>query len=82
METLSLNNFKIDPKSPAAQQEINQLKEALLGEGFFLLIDHGIENEIIDKAYEQSEIFHNLDNDDPRKQATHYRYSHLSLIHI
>ena len=77
METLSLNNFKIDPKSPAAKQEINQLKEALLGEGFFLLEDHGIENEIIDKAYEQSEIFHNLDDDDSRKEATHYRYSHF-----
>ena len=77
METLSLNNFIIDPKNSAAQQEVKKLKETLLGEGFFLLIDHGIENEIIDKAYEQSEIFHNLDDDDPRKQATHYRYAHF-----
>ncbi len=77
LETLSLNNFIIDPKNSAAQQEVKKLKETLLGEGFFLLIDHGIENEIIDKAYEQSEIFHNLDDDDPRKQATHYRYAHF-----
>ena len=77
LETLSLNNFIIDPKNSAAQQEVKKLKETLLGEGFFLLIDHGIENEIIDKAYEQSEIFHNLDDNDPRKQATHYRYAHF-----
>ncbi|MCH2477829.1 MAG: hypothetical protein MK218_07750 [Gammaproteobacteria bacterium] len=77
METLSLNNFIIDPKSSAAQQEVKKLKETLLGEGFFLLVEHGIENSIIDKAYEQSEIFHNLDDDDPRKQATHYRHSHF-----
>ena len=77
MKTLSLNNFFIDPKSSAAQQEIKKLKESLLGEGFFLLVEHGIENSIIDKAYEQSEIFHNLDDDDPRKQATHYRHSHF-----
>lgn len=77
LETLSLNNFIIDPKNSAAQQEVKKLKETLLGEGFFLLIDHGIENEIIDKAFEQSEIFHNLDDDDPRKQATHYRYAHF-----
>ena len=66
LETLSLNNFIIDPKNSAAQQEVKKLKETLLGEGFFLLIDHGIENEIIDKAYEQSEIFDNFDVDDPR----------------
>ena len=77
METLSLNNFIIDPKSSAAQQEVKKLKETLLGEGFFLLVDHGIENAIIDNAYKQSEIFHNLDDDDPRKQATHYRHSHF-----
>ena len=77
MEILSLNNFFIDPKSSAAQQEVKKLKETLLGEGFFLLVDHGIENAIIDKAYKQSEIFHNLDDDDPRKQATHYRHSHF-----
>ena len=77
LETLSLNNFIIDPKSSAAQQEVKKLKETLLGEGFFLLVEHGIENSIIDKAYEQSEIFHNLDDDDPRKQATHYRHSHF-----
>ena len=77
LETLSLNNFIIDPKSSAAQQEVKKLKETLLGEGFFLLVDHGIENEIIDKAYEQSKIFHDLDDDDPKKQATHYRHSHF-----
>ena len=77
MEILSLNNFFIDPKSSAAQQEVKKLKETLLGEGFFLLVEHGIENTIIDKAYEQSEIFHNLDDDDLRKQATHYRHSHF-----
>ncbi len=77
METLSLKNYIVDPKSEAAQQEIKKLKETLLGEGFFLLVDHGIENSIINKAYEQSEIFHNLDDDDPRKQATHYRHSHF-----
>ena len=77
LEILSLNNFFIDPKSSAAQQEVKKLKETLLGEGFFLLVEHGIENSIIDKAYEQSEIFHNLDDDDPRKQATHYRHSHF-----
>ena len=77
MEILSLNNFFIDPKSSAAQQEVKKLKETLLGEGFFLLVDHGIENEIIDKAYEQSKIFHDLDDDDPKKQATHYRHSHF-----
>ena len=77
MKTLSLNNFFIDPKSSAAQQEIKKLKETLLGEGFFLLVEHGIENSIIDKAYEHAEIIHNLDDDDPRKQATHYRHSHF-----
>ena len=77
MEILSLNNFFIDPKSSAAQQEVKKLKETLLREGFFLLVDHGIENEIIDKAYEQSKVFHDLDDHDPKKQATHYRYSHF-----
>ena len=38
METLSLNNFIIDPKNSAAQQEVRQLKETLSGEGFFLLL--------------------------------------------
>ena len=55
--------------------KVKKLREILLGEGFFLLVEHGIENSIIDKAYEQSEIFHNLDDNDPRKQATHYRHS-------
>ncbi len=77
MEILSLNNFFIDPKSSAALQEVKKLKETLFGEGFFILVDHGIENEIIDKAYEQSKIFHDLDDDDPKKQATHYRHSHF-----
>ena len=43
---------------------------------YFLLVDHGVSEKIIDDAYEQSRIFHNLDDSDSTKQAAHYRHAY------
>ena len=77
LKKLSFKNFQIDIDSKAAQREIDLLKEALYANEVLILIDHKIPKEIIDNAYEQSKIFHSLDDDDPRKQSAHYRNAHF-----
>ena len=59
------------------ETELEKFKEALISDSFCLLVNHSIPNEVIDKAYAQSKLFHNMDDADDRKQATHYRHAHF-----
>lgn len=57
--------------------EMERFKNALVGDSFCLLINHNIPEEVIDQAYSQSKLFHDMDDSDERKQATHYRHAHF-----
>jgi len=76
VKKISLKKLQ-DSSNPRNQSdESKRLKDALLEDCYFLLVDHGISEKIIDEAYKQSKIFHEMEDSDPRKEATHYRYAH------
>jgi len=76
MKKISLKKLLDNSNLEIQANESKRLKDALINDCYFLLTDHGVAEEIIDNAYDQSKAFHDLKNSDSKKQATHYRYGH------
>ncbi len=76
MKKISLQKLLDGSDSKNQSKELKRLKDAMTKDCYFLLVDHGVSEKIIDDAYEQSRIFHNLDDSDSTKQAAHYRHAH------
>ncbi|GIT37085.1 MAG: hypothetical protein Ct9H300mP6_09530 [Gammaproteobacteria bacterium] len=76
MKKISLEKLLNGSDSKNQSDESKRLKDAMTEDCYFLLVDHGVSEQIIDDAYEQSRIFHNLDDSDLKKQAAHYRHAH------
>ena len=76
MKKISLKKLLNGSDSKNQSNESKRLKDAMTEDCYFLLVDHGVSEKIIDDAYEQSRIFHNLDDSDSKKQAAHYRHAY------
>jgi isopenicillin N synthase-like dioxygenase len=78
MQRLSLSNLTQSDDLELQSTEMNKLNNCLIKDSFCLLIDHGINKEIFDNAYLQSELFHSLPHNNEIKQAAHYRNAFAS----
>ena len=76
MKKISLKRLLDDSHQQDQSTELKRLTDALIEDCYFLLIDHGVSEKVIDEAYGQSKTFHDMKDSDPIKQATHYRYAH------
>ena len=76
MKKISLKRLLDDSNQHDQSTELQRLRDALIKDCYFLLIDHGVSEKVIDEAYGQSKTFHDMKDSDPIKQATHYRYAH------
>ena len=76
MKKISLKRLLDDSDQQNQSTELKRLRNALIEDCYFLLIDHGVSEKVIDEAYGQSKTFHDMEDSDPIKQATHYRHAH------
>ena len=76
MKKISLKRLLDDSHQQDQSTQLKRLTDALIEDCYFLLIDHGVSEKVIDEAYGQSKTFHDMKDSDPIKQATHYRYAH------
>ncbi|MDG2434268.1 MAG: 2OG-Fe(II) oxygenase family protein [Gammaproteobacteria bacterium] len=77
MKKISLKNVLSEDKETGSA-ELKNLRDAMIEDCYFLLVDHGIDHAVIDSAYDQSKLFHSMSEDDPKKQLSHYRNSESS----
>ncbi len=77
MQKISLKNI-LSENQKISSNEQKSLRDAMIKDCYFLLIDHGIDNSVIDSAYDQSRLFHSMSDNDPKKQASHYRHADSS----
>ena len=75
MQKIDVNKITNSSNPIDRKDELERFKNALIKDSFCLLVNHTISKELIDKAYDQSKLFHDMDDSDDRKQAAHYRFA-------
>ena len=76
MKKISLKRLLDDSNQNDQSTELKRLRDALIQDCYFILTNHGVSEKVIDAAYDQSRIFHNMKDSNSIKQATHYRHAH------
>jgi len=76
VKKISLKRLLDDSNQNDQSTELKRLRDALIQDCYFILTNHGVSEKVIDAAYDQSRIFHNMKDSNSIKQATHYRHAH------
>lgn len=65
--TIDLSLYLKDPSSPEAEKVIDNIREACLSTGFFVLTNHDIEKSLQQEVFDAAEKFFKLPFDDKKK---------------
>ena len=64
MKKISLKRLLDDSDQQNQSTELKRLRNALIEDCYFLLIDHDVSEKVIDEAYGQSKTFHDIKDSD------------------